>query len=163
MSINLNITADTAGQMRDILAELLGDRIPVMATAPTAAEQTGTFTEAEPNPTPEAPKPGRGRPRKTAAEAPVEDAKVVDEPAAQATVETVTVTFDDVRAAMAALIQKGSEGARASVEICRQLEAFDAEKLPKLAAVKPEQYADCIRLANEAIARLEAASAAGVM
>jgi hypothetical protein len=151
MAIHLSISADTTAELRDQLQGLLA------MTRVTSAEYVVTPQPDAPTESEPAAEPAK-RGRKPKASAPVEDAQVVETPAAEPVVETPAtpeLTYADVQAVMATLIQKGADGAKASIKICTDLQAFVDGK-PKLVAIKPEQYGQAIEMAKAAIAEIDA-------
>ena len=141
MPFELTVRADSAENFR---AEV-GKLVALLFGASPAA-----LPEAEA----QAPKATRGR----KAEAPKAEAQpeTAQEP------EAAAVTMEDLRAAMGDLVKTGAAGAQAAVKIVTDLKAFDADGLPKLAHVKPEDFGTCLDLIKAKTAEL-AANPAGVL
>lgn len=141
MPFELTVRADSA---EDFRAEV-GKLVALMFGASPAV-----LPEAEA----QAPKATRGR----KAEAPKAEAQpeTAQEP------EAAAVTMEDLRAAMGDLVKLGAQGAQAAVKIVTDLKAFDAEGLPKIAHVKPEDFAACLTQIKAKTAEL-AANPAGVL
>jgi len=145
MPFELTVRADSA---EDFRAEV-GKLVALLFGASPAA-----LPEAEA----QAPKATRGR----KAEAPKAEAQPETAPETAQEPEAAAVTMEDLRAAMGDLVKLGAQGAQAAVKIVTDLKAFDAEGLPKIAHVKPEDFAACLAQIKAKTAEL-AANPAGVL
>lgn len=148
MPFEMTVRAESAEDFRAQVSALVS---VMFGASPAAIGTAGPATEA--------PKAARNKKAPEAEPAKAETAKEpeVAEPETMAP----SITMEELRAAMGDLIKTGPMGAKASVDIITELEAFDADKMPKLANVKPEDFAKCLEMIKAATAK--ASAGAGVL
>ena len=88
-----------------------------------------------------------------------------EEPATEPVAETAvkaepTFTLADVKNKLAELVGLGEAGSKASIEIVSGLGALNEKGLPRADAIKPEQFAECVRLTQ---ARIDELTPKGVL
>lgn len=137
----LTVTADTLDDLKTKISGALAQ----------FAEETGDAPAEE------------KKPRKPSAKAAEKKPEPEPEKAAEPEPEKAAepeLSMMDVRSKLAELINLGEQGSKASIEIVAKLGALDEKGLPKAAAIKPEQFAECIRLVD---AKLDELTPKGVL
>lgn len=142
MSYSMTLSADTLTELgekaADLAANLLGD------------SDEGGDTDAKPKTT----RKSKAKPAEKKAEPAEEPEKAKSEPEPEKKADEPTLTLADVREKLAALIGMGEAGSKASVEIIAGLGAKNEQGLPKADMLKPEQFAECIKLVEAKIEEL---------
>ena len=140
MTFTVTLVADSAqdlaAQVADLAAQFAGETEP--AARPAARSKPAAKSKPE-----------------TKAEEPA------TEPVAETAVKAEpTFTLADVKNKLAELVGLGEAGSKASIEIVSGLGALNEKGLPRADAIKPEQFAECVRLTQ---ARIDELTPKGVL
>lgn len=142
MPFTLTLSADTMDELAAQLAE---------ASAQFNGDDGGSDeTDAKPKNT----RKSKAKPAEKKAEPAEEPEKAKSEPEPEKKADEPALTLADVREKLAALIGMGEAGSKASVEIIAGLGAKNDQGLPKADMLKPEQFAECIKLVEAKIEEL---------
>lgn len=142
MTIEVKVLASSASELRDQIADL--------------AATMGASAERDPATKPRAARSGAKNVQKTEEVQAGSSEEQLTGGSDENTTSDPAVPLATVTAAMERLIALGPKGAQATVQVVTELKAFDDKGLPKLSAVKPEDYARCLALIEAKIAELSA-------
>jgi len=144
MTIELRIHATDGDHLREQLRSLLGEYTPVEDTNATPAEAVAE--DAKP----------RAK-RRTKAQIAADELAATPQQPADAEPESLKHTVDDVKSALEDLMMSSPDAAPQMVDLLTQLGALNAEKHPKISALDPAKYEECIGKANRKAAENRAA------